>query len=212
MDKYITFEEAIRKGIIERDDKVNPHKLYSENKKVTLLPEETGCEETQIFTREENLDFFYAKNRKGIPTLWGNTTETELFLRGEIGAEVGVQAINRACISYSNLKMGMSAQATTEKDLLIFHDIVEIIRRLSCAWLGSSCVNTNTDYTSFGVRYVDTPARIGNYPLFDSRGYVGLGSLGVAPAISLYLPSKILVDIDESKESGTWILVPNENE
>ena len=208
MKEFITFEEAIRKNVIKEGDKVNPHKLYSENKEVTLLPEETGWEKSQIFNREEDLFFFYAENRDGIPTLWGDVTKTRLSLYGEIGALRGVQAINKCAVPYSNLRMDMVARAVDENDL----DIVFSLKHSNnSAWGLGSSFGDNPDDVCFGVRLVYC-SRVGNYYLFYSDGYAYDGSFGVRPAVSIYLPSKILVDIEESKKQETWILVPNNNE
>ena len=62
MAKLISFEEALR-GTIKEGDEVIINALYpDESEVVKLYPNETGYEEEQLFSREEDLKFFYAKN------------------------------------------------------------------------------------------------------------------------------------------------------
>ena len=60
--KLIPFEEALR-GIIKETDEVMINALYpAKNETIKLYPDETGYDKEQLFSREEDLKFFYAKN------------------------------------------------------------------------------------------------------------------------------------------------------
>lgn len=212
---FITFKEAVERKIIKEGDKVNINALYqNDGKEAILYPGETGCEEKQIISREKELNFFFANDEEGIPTFWGDTTSTRIFLEGEQGAENGMAVINKACQAWSNLKSGLKARATEARD--IYHLKKEEItkERLNeyreTALLGSACVSAYTSNTFFGVNLVYGGSSVDSYDFFSSNGYVNYDSYGIRPAVSVYLPSKILVDIQKSKETGIWQLIPNE--
>lgn len=211
---FITFKETVERKIIKEGDKVNINALYPEDsKKAILYPEETGYEEKQVINREKELDFFFVNDEKGIPTFWGNTTFYKVYLQGKQGAENAVSVINKACQPWSNLKNGLKARATETRDIYYLRRKEETKVRLNeyttSAWLGSPYVYTKYGYASFGVRGVNY-SHANYYNFFFSYGIAYGRRCGVRPAVSVYLPNKILVDIQKSKETGIWQLIPNE--
>lgn len=158
---FITFKEAVERKIIKEGDKVNINALYPEDSKTAILyPEETGWRKKQVISREKDLQFFFANDKEGIPTFWGDTTSYEVFLRGEQGAENGVVVINKACQPWSNLENGLKARATEVRDIYYLREKEETKLRLKeytiAAWLASPYVYPGSSNANFGMCYVCT--------------------------------------------------------
>ena len=209
MAKLISFEEALR-GTIKEGDRVIINALYpDESEVVKIYPDETGYKEEQLFSREEDLKFFYAKNKEGIPTFWGDATKKEIYFYGRTGAIFGITSVNKACKPWTNLEMGLYSRASTADDYNYLRDNLIGYRYIlfEPAWLGSQYVDTDDGYVYFGLRNVYDDGSMDWSYLFtsDNGGYSG-GNY-VRPAVSVYLPSKIMVDMEKSKNA--WVLVPN---
>ncbi len=210
MAKLISFEEALR-GTIKEGDEVIINALYpDESEVVKLYPNETGYEEEQLFSREEDLKFFYAKNKEGIPTFWGNATKKQINLYGRTGATFGITSVNKACKPWTNLEMGLYSKATTEDDynhlrntLKLYYDLIR-----KGSWLGSQYVYTIEGHIYFGLHSVESSGNVSGYELFSSLSGAFYDDHYIRPAVSVYLPSKIMVDMEKSKD-GAWVLVPN---
>ncbi len=207
--KLIPFEEALR-GTIKKGDEVIINALYpAENETVSLYPNETGYKDVQLFSREEDLKFFYAQ-KDGIPTFWGDATKTKLNLVGKTGATFGVTAINKACKPWTNLEMGLYSKAATADDYNYLRDNLKACHDLlfKPAWVGSLCVRTVGSYFLFGLHYVNNYGYVYGISLFNSLDVESNGSSYVRPAVFVHQPSKIMVDMEKSKD-GVWVLVPN---
>lgn len=210
-EKFIPLEKAIR-DVIKDGDRINPYALYPDDgKKVILYPEETGYSKLQTIGRDKSLKFFFSPDKNGITTFWGSTTSAKVTLRGEAGAENGEAVIYKVCQPFSNLPVGLKARTTLDGDIHYLRDKVITKRRLQednkIAWLGVDYIGTDLSYSYFGLRYVDG-YQVGYFGFFGSNANGNIGSYGIRPAVSAFLNSKILVDMEESEKLGIWQLIP----
>lgn len=210
--KVITWSDATRRNLIQPGDWVNPYGIYSEEKDKVIIPtEKSGTPVVQRFKREDNLKCFYAKDIFGHDTLWFDTTKTKLFLKGECGYINGVANVEAICSTFSDLKMGLAARATTEKDinyLCLKKTAKNLLEYKDYAWLGSSFISGDTKIY-YGMDYIDVEGiSVGKFRLADSEGSeLQSGDFGVRPAVSIWLPNRIFVDIESMEKEGAWRLL-----
>lgn len=214
LEKFLTLKDAIRKKAIKEADKVYINKLYpNDNKQVKIYSDETGAKITQIFGREEELGFVFAKDEKGVPTFFGGVTEKTLELAGETGAENGARSVHKACTPYSNLAMGLFTQGMTIENFEHLRENDKMYEWIVCQgnyWLGSPYIRSSPGCANFGVSYGCTYG-VCNCVLYESPMHYHRRSYGFRPTAQIYLPSEILVDMRQSEETGIWQLIPNKD-
>ena len=207
-EEKLTFGEAFRCNIIKEGDRVNITALYPQDEIVTIYPSQTGWHEKQYFSKEKDLEFFFAKDRDGSPTFWGSTTQTKLILCGEKGAKYGESVINEICSMYSNLDLGMISRAITEEDIqenLFFkRDVYSKVKTMKSTWVASKCISVCHESVSFGIHYLNKGHILYNYLYDCTEGLCKSEKYGVAPAVSVCQESNIIV----KKENEEWILLP----
>lgn len=214
--KTMGFYKAVRKRIIKKGDFVNPEELFLHEPKVTIEPQQSGCNEEQTFKREK-LIWFFANDAKGNFSLFGSTTKAELKLYGKTGYDNGVIIQNTIIKSlYNNDIISLNSRAWTKEDVLELRKNVDVKRVLTysaffkkAGWLGSSFMCENYSCMRFGINYVSRKG-VNYCHLFRSNEHLSCGRYGLRPVL-LIPDSKVIVDLDSMKENGSWKLFIKDN-
>lgn len=215
MPNAISLEEAIRKGIINEGDLVNPYGLYyKRSQRIYLKYDEVGTYEVKSFDRENNLKCFFCEDSSGIPTLWFENLSYELCLKGKKGCLNGISTLNKVCNLYSNINLGMVARPVNKDDILYLSQKEESHKRLNefenPFWLDSYCTTFDgkkTHYIGLQIGYKDKILNGSLYCIEEDNE--SLDHLGVRPAVSIYLPSQIMVSMETYDRTRGWKLIPN---
>lgn len=210
MAKLISFEEAIRTGLIKEGDMVNLIAcLQHDNREVLLEADETGWDEDQVFEREDNLKWCFTLDFEGNPILLGHTTEFNLALQGEVAYKsVKNGLLNEIASVYSNEEIGIYARSIN----IIDADFLENNENI-CFWKNITDSWINTSYSRVSVQYFQSGIKVLKYfevrdcDLYDMYGKSYYGVNGITPII-LLKDSKILLQIDLMERDGEWKLIP----
>lgn len=203
MERYITFDEAVRQEVIKDGDPINLQELFSkENKTVSLSPHHTGYKVEQHFSRENGLEWFYFKDKDGFSNIYGNPTENGLILSGQIGYNNAIYNIKCICSLFANKKIGMNSRSIMEKDINLLYHKTNIIQN---SFLGNLAYKNTSDVAFYGIRIADQYGVKSHY-LYSSDDYSDYIIYPIRPVISFVNPSKIILDTQSKKTSGKWRL------
>lgn len=201
----MSFLEAVRKNIILPEQKVNPTALFSDDeKRIILTPNITGWSKMQIFRREDDLNWYFHKDYKGEPTLFGSTTRFNLYLKGISGYCNGVSAIHRALKLYANPSLDVDSRSMKEDDVNFLNE--DFLRKLGRdAWLDSSYMECNTSFFWWGINFVDK-GNVERSILGCAENKCCFNYYGIRPVLPI-LTSKVQVDLDSMGRDGKWKLL-----